>query len=663
MKNRISRHEEALMLKGGGRGSLSMSRFAVLTFLSAIVLSSPLHAVDGTWTLWNDGTAAGSTVTPENWLNDVIGEGVDSTVTLLIPNASAPAPTYKINVDTNVNYVLGHLVLGPGDWGNGAIQANFTGGGGFLTFDTTSGTPTITMPASAVLNFGTNDNPFNVIQGNKGLQINGGSVNFVSFVSANPVTLTGGIELVDSTLGIAAVNHLNGNTVTLTGESRLQLGIASEAYTLSNDYVLNNSGSAGFLYAYPNSSRTDISITGTISETGGSRDLSFGTATNSGLGVRYILSGDNSYSGDTIVEDATGAAGPIIVQVTHDNGLGVGESEVIFARNNGLDALELSGGITVSDKTITLNGAGDASNGSLASVDGSNTWAGDVALGVVTTPSIGVLSGSLTVTGEITGDNVSGLRKVGAGNLILTGMSTYVGPTTIAEGSLTIGDGGTTGSIVSDISGADGSSLVFARSDNILFSNVISGGVSLIQSGPGILSLNQANTFTGNTVISQGGIAVGHASALGGGGLSITDGVLIVNSGVLLEVASLSLTDDSRISLALNSQFNGTGVTASDQFGTGTYVVDILNGGGLAVGTYTLLSFTGSVEATGFVLGETLPDFDGSLSWEGGVLTLNITQVPEPSVVASLLVGTVFLGVVVLRRRRAASTREAVVIG
>ena len=43
------------------------------------------------------------------------------------------------------------------------------------------------------------------------------------------------------------------------------------------------------------------------------------------------------------------------------------------------------------------------------------------------------------------------LTKQGAGTLILTGANSYAGGTTIAAGTLQIGNGGTTGSLVGDI--------------------------------------------------------------------------------------------------------------------------------------------------------------------------------------------------------------------
>ena len=99
---------------------------------------------------------------------------------------------------------------------------------------------------------------------------------------------------------------------------------------------------------------------------------------------------------------------------------------------------------------------------------GDNTYAG------TTTIAGGVLQlGNGQATGSITGDVANGgtlifnrsdtltyggvisgagaVQQVGAGTTVLTGDSTYTGATTITAGTLQIGNGGATGSLVSDI--------------------------------------------------------------------------------------------------------------------------------------------------------------------------------------------------------------------
>lgn len=83
------------------------------------------------------------------------------------------------------------------------------------------------------------------------------------------------------------------------------------------------------------------------------------------------------------------------------------------------------------------------------------------------------LSGAISVT--------AGLTKTGDRLLILTGTSTYAGVTTIAAGTLQIGDGGTTGSIAGDV--VNNANLVFKRSDTYAFTGAITGGGTVPYTG------------------------------------------------------------------------------------------------------------------------------------------------------------------------------------
>jgi outer membrane autotransporter protein len=103
---------------------------------------------------------------------------------------------------------------------------------------------------------------------------------------------------------------------------------------------------------------------------------------------------------------------------------------------------------------------------------------------------------------------------------VLTGNSTYSGGTSISAGTLQLGGGGTTGSIVGDVT--NNGALVFNRSDDVTFPGTISGTGSVTQAGAGMTVLNTDNPYTGGTIVAAGTLAVGDAShtaaALSGGG-------------------------------------------------------------------------------------------------------------------------------------------------
>lgn len=102
------------------------------------------------------------------------------------------------------------------------------------------------------------------------------------------------------------------------------------------------------------------------------------------------------------------------------------------------------------------------------------------------------------------------LAKTGDGALVLTGAGTYTGGTTIDSGLLQLGDGGTSGSIVGDVSNSG--TLAFNRSDTLVFDGVISGAGNVRQIGTGVTVLNKQSAYTGTTSVETGTLAAGGAN-------------------------------------------------------------------------------------------------------------------------------------------------------
>ena len=100
-----------------------------------------------------------------------------------------------------------------------------------------------------------------------------------------------------------------------------------------------------------------------------------------------------------------------------------------------------------------------------------------------------------------------GAHQAGTGTLTLAGDNTYTGTTTIAAGTLQLGNGGTTGSVVGDI--VNNAALVFNRSDALTYGGVVSGAGTLTKPGTGTLTLTGTNTYTGGTTITAGTLQLG----------------------------------------------------------------------------------------------------------------------------------------------------------
>lgn len=162
---------------------------------------------------------------------------------------------------------------------------------------------------------------------------------------------------------------------------------------------------------------------------------------------------------------------------------------------------------------------------------------------------------SNTFSGKITG--AGKLTKAGDGTLILMGASTYNGGTEVSDGILQIGDGGMAGQIQGNVTIDTGATLAFKRSDEVTYSNLVSGAGGLRQDGTGTvisagtsgsitgdvtnnatLAFNRSNSFDFLGAISGSGTLnqIGSGGLTPSGNSSAFTGAINVNAGSLLSV-------------------------------------------------------------------------------------------------------------------------------
>jgi T5SS/PEP-CTERM-associated repeat protein/autotransporter-associated beta strand protein len=191
---------------------------------------------------------------------------------------------------------------------------------------------------------------------------------------------------------------------------------------------------------------------------------------------------------------------------------------------------------------------------------------------------------------QVFGGDISGsgaMTKLGAGTLTLTGASTHSGGTTISAGTLQIGTGGTSGSLVGNVT--NNAALVFNRSDNLSFGGDISGSGTMTKLGAGTLTFSGAGTYSGGTTISAGtllvnGSLVGDTFVNSGGTLggSGSLGNVIVNSGGTLSPGNspglLTITGDLNLNSGSTTVMEIDGYTLGAEYDhidvTGTATLD-----------------------------------------------------------------------------------------
>lgn len=169
-------------------------------------------------------------------------------------------------------------------------------------------------------------------------------------------------------------------------------------------------------------------------------------------------------------------------------------------------------------------------------------------------------SDDITFASTITGRGR--LTKAGSGTLALTGTNDYTQNTTVTDGTLQLGNGGTTGSITGDITVSNGATFAFNRSNNFTFGGVVSGAGRVLQAGSGVLTLTGTNTYTGGTRIDSGTLSVSSNANLGdaSGGVTLAGGSLrLSNNTATAFNRAVTVTADSGV--VSNRSSNGAGVT------------------------------------------------------------------------------------------------------
>ncbi|MGI9177566.1 MAG: autotransporter-associated beta strand repeat-containing protein [Pirellulales bacterium] len=197
--------------------------------------------------------------------------------------------------------------------------------------------------------------------------------------------------------------------------------------------------------------------------------------------------------------------------------------------------------ITVSGSTPVAGGI-EISTSGLAAVSGSGAL---VFVGTTeASREIAVANGAHAVIAvRLVG--ADGLTKTGSGRLTLSAFNPLAGPVFVAAGTLALGAGGSTGSVLGDISLADGTTLAVNRSNAAVLSTPLSGSGGLIQMGSGVTTLTVANTFSGPTRVQTGELRIEHPDALAATAATVVGGRLAVGDGVAARIRGLSVAGGS----------------------------------------------------------------------------------------------------------------------
>lgn len=459
---------------------------------------------------------------------------IDNTNTVLIGAAATPTIQFQatsgnanITLSSGMDFTIGSNLIF-------VSNVMLSGGGEITVTGNISGAGGLTKGAGSIELAGANTFSGSVIVNSAGTLTISGTGN----------ALPGGVAVSGGTLDIASGGNLGATTP-------LSISTGLINFNASSSSVGSLSGAgAGGIDLMGNTVTVNQSSNGTVSNniSGGAGNLTkAGSAT-------LTLAGMNVYTGTTRI-----AAGTL--EITDGNSIGSSTTLQIddgatLRLVNTMPTITYTGGVTLSG-SATMN-----SNGGDLSLDGQ-------VIGSGTLIKTGLGKVELRAAG---GNTYSGGTLISNGELFIANSDAALG-----TGTVTLQGGKLSTASDRDVANSftlvSGILNVTGIGNTLTLSGVVGGSGNLLKEGPGTLTLNAANTYSGVTQIDEGTLSLSNAGGLG------------ASSGVILSTATLSI-DTAAVTFGGLFNVTGSGIIDTN--------ANVLNLSGGITGTGSTLTKNGS---------------------------------------------------------------------
>jgi fibronectin-binding autotransporter adhesin len=620
----------AIVLQDGS-GGLNLANFALLNPGRAVLslggtggnsdlIYTPNNAslewrnfsTDGIWgveDLADNFQNLGTSSPDDFFLNDNVSftDAATGTVTLaaniIAGNISLNNTTgNNLTINPTATETISSFGLSTTSSGNATIAAQITGN-----------TP-ITVGGSGTLTLTADNTTTSTVTINSGtLQLgNGGATGSVG----RPITNNGALVVSRDSSAIIILNQVISGNGTLT-----QAGAGTTALSTAHTYTGLTTISSGSLEFYAAGSipgnilnNAKLSLSGTTNKTFANNVSGTGFLEKRGTHA-LTLTGTNTFQDGIVLENGNLTAGST----------NIGSGEITFLGNANTNRWFITDGSVIANDILFASGATNtklidvATPTSHVELAGTITFAADLptptppATSGPGTSRIGPVGGTIVVSGKMTGTGTGGYAKRNTGTVVITNATNdYTGPTTIIDG----------GSLLVNAPGV--------IPGNVFFGQNLDGSSTTAATG----TLGGSGSITGNvTTQATSNLSPGGTSSAGVN--TNTAATLTINGNLDI---SLSAADVGLIRMDLNAPAgtNDRINAASATIGTNALgLTDFAfnNLGGLAAGTYTLISTTSGITGTlnpADLTGEIAPGFNGTLAISGNNITLAVTSTGSP---------------------------------